>query len=68
MIVGAATVLIWNHFAWFGLYEILPGFVFASIAIVIASLLDKTPSKAIEARHDAVIDEIRRIEATPGEA
>lgn len=65
MVVGAATVLIWNHFAWFGLYEILPGFVFASIAIVIVSLLDKTPSEAIEARHDAVVDEVRRIESTP---
>ena len=65
MVVGAATVLIWNHFAWFGLYEILPGFVFASLAIVIVSLLDKNPSQAIEARHDAVVDEVRRIESTP---
>lgn len=64
MIVGAATVLVWNHFAWFGLYEILPGFVFASVAIVLVSLLDKQPSQAIEARHEAVIDEVRRIEST----
>jgi sodium/proline symporter len=45
MIVGAATVLIWNHFAWFGLYEIIPGFAFALIAIVVVSLLDKKPTR-----------------------
>lgn len=59
MVVGAATVLIWNHYAWFGLYEILPGFVFASLAIVIVSLLDKAPSRSMEATHDAVVAEIR---------
>ncbi len=59
MIVGAATVLIWNHYAWFGIYEILPGFIFASIAIVIVSLLGKKPSASMEATHDAVVTEIR---------
>ncbi len=59
MIVGAATVLIWNHYAWFGIYEILPGFIFASIAIVIVSLLGKKPSASMEATHDAVVAEIR---------
>lgn len=63
MITGAATVLIWNHFAWFGLYELLPGFVFASIAIVVVSLLDKAPNKTIEARHNAVVEEIAQIES-----
>ena len=47
MIVGAATVLIWNHYAWFGLYEIVPGFVLATLAIVVVSLLDNKPSKAV---------------------
>lgn len=47
MTVGAVTVLVWNHFAWFGLYEILPGFVFGLIAIVVVSLLDKEPAETI---------------------
>ena len=47
IVTGAVTVLVWNHFAWFGLYEILPGFVFGIAAIVIVSLLDKAPSKRV---------------------
>lgn len=54
MIVGAATVLIWNHFAWFGLYELLPGFVFASLAIVIVSLLDRAVSPSMQETFNAV--------------
>lgn len=53
MIVGAATVLIWKQYAWFGLYEIIPGFLFACIAIVVFSLLGKGPSAAAQQRFDA---------------
>lgn len=54
MLVGAATVLIWNHYAWFGLYEILPGVVFASLAIVLVSLMDKPPRKEVIKTFDEV--------------
>ena len=62
MLVGAATVILWHNGQWFGqaqgplfgLYELLPGFVFASAAIVIASLLSAPPSAAITARFNAV--------------
>lgn len=50
MIVGAVTVVVWKHFAWFGLYEIIPGFAFAAIAIVLFSLLSRKPSTSIEKR------------------
>jgi len=53
MIVGAATVLIWKQYAWFGLYEIIPGFLFACIAIVVFSLLGKGPSAAAQQRFAA---------------
>ncbi|KOC90728.1 sodium:solute symporter family transporter, partial [Winslowiella iniecta] len=53
MIIGAATVLIWKHYAWLGLYEIIPGFVFASIAIVLVSLMGRAPSKAAQQRFAA---------------
>ncbi|HWS40066.1 MAG TPA: sodium/proline symporter PutP [Arenimonas sp.] len=54
MLVGAATVIIWKQFALFGLYELLPGFVFASVAIYMVSLLSAPPSKTMQARFDAV--------------
>ncbi|MEG2976713.1 MAG: sodium/proline symporter PutP [Comamonas sp.] len=58
MIVGAVTVLIWQHFQWFKLYEIVPGFALSAIAIVVFSLLDKTPSASIAAKHKEVEAEI----------
>ncbi|AYA40583.1 sodium/proline symporter PutP [Xenorhabdus nematophila] len=50
MLVGAITVLVWMEFRWFNLYEIIPGFIFATIAIVGVSLLGKAPSQAIQQR------------------
>jgi sodium/proline symporter len=50
MIVGAATVLIWKQFGWLGLYEIIPGFVFGSLAIVVVSLMGKAPSASMQKR------------------
>lgn len=50
MIIGAATVIVWKQFAWLGLYEIIPGFVFASVGIVLVSLLGKMPSVAMQKR------------------
>jgi len=50
MIIGAVTVIVWKQFAWLGLYEIIPGFVFGSIGIVAFSLLGKAPSTAMQQR------------------
>lgn len=49
MVVGAATVIIWKQLSGglFDVYELLPGFIFAGVAIVVASLLDKQPSDQI---------------------
>ncbi|HBT13226.1 MAG TPA: sodium/proline symporter PutP, partial [Erwinia persicina] len=53
MIVGAVTVLVWKQWGWLDLYEIIPGFLFASIAIVVFSLFGKAPSAAAQQRFDA---------------
>ena len=47
IIVGGLTVIIWKQFAWFGLYELLPGFIFSAIAIYVVSKLDKEPPKEV---------------------
>ena len=39
MVVGAATVIIWEAGAFFGLYSIVPGFILSSIAIFVISNL-----------------------------
>lgn len=52
IIVGGLTVLIWKQFAWFGLYEIVPGFLFSLLAIYIVSKLDSEPCQEIQDEFD----------------
>lgn len=57
MITGTATVLVWHNFikplgGIFGVYELLPAFILAFIAIVVVSLLTKEPSKEITDEFD----------------
>ena len=47
IVVGGLTVLIWKQFGFFGLYEIVPGFIFSSIAIYIVSLMGKLPPRPV---------------------
>ncbi|MDQ2702090.1 MAG: sodium/proline symporter PutP [Pseudomonadota bacterium] len=53
MVTGALIVVLWKH-TGSALYEIVPGFVGASIAVVIASLLGRPPSAQVQATHDEV--------------
>ena len=58
MVLGAVTVIAWKQVAvdQFGsaLYEMVPGFAVACVAIVVASVLDRVPAEDIRGRHDAV--------------
>ncbi|MBR3746307.1 MAG: sodium:proline symporter, partial [Selenomonadaceae bacterium] len=54
IIVGGVTVLVWKQFELFGLYEIVPGFIFALIAIWLVSKFDDEPDKEIQATFDKV--------------
>lgn len=47
MITGALTVLVWKHYQWFELYEIIPGFILSSLAIVVFSMTDKPSATAV---------------------
>jgi sodium/proline symporter len=54
MIVGAAVVGLWIAAGWSGwLYEIVPGFVLASLAVYVVSLMTPPPGEAIEREFDA---------------
>lgn len=57
MFLGAVTVLVWKQYNWFGLYEIIPGFILASIGIVVVSLLGQT-SASVEKTFNIVNDEL----------
>lgn len=49
MLTGGLTIIIWKqlHGGIFEVYELLPAFILASLAIVIVSLIDKKPSQDI---------------------
>ena len=52
MLVGAVTVIVWKQFGWLGLYEIIPGFILASVAIVVFSLIGPKPTKRMVVRFE----------------
>lgn len=53
MLFGALAVVVWKMIGWSQVYEIIPGFISASIAIVVVSLLGKAPAASIQERFNA---------------
>ncbi len=57
VIVGGITVVVWKQISGgiFDLYEIIPGVIFATIAVVIASLATAEPSRSIQRQFDEAV-------------
>ncbi|MCH8507017.1 MAG: sodium/proline symporter PutP [Ectothiorhodospiraceae bacterium] len=55
MVVGAVTVIVWNRLSggWFDVYEILPGFILATLAIVLVSRFGGDPSPEAREQFEA---------------
>lgn len=55
IIVGGVVDLVWAQLSGgiFDLYEIVPGFVFGLLAIVVVSLLTPAPTKAVTDEFDS---------------
>ncbi len=58
MLTGAIVVLVWKQYAWFGLYEMVPGFALACLAIVGVSRLGAPPAASVQAKFDEVEREV----------
>ena len=58
MIIGGLTTIIWNSLSGgiFEIYELLPAFIFACIAIFLVSRATGKPSKEIQDEFDRVLD------------
>ena len=61
MLVGAATVIVWKNWIGLGLYEIIPGFILATLAIVIFSRIGKAPSQSMLNRFDKAESEYKSV-------
>lgn len=53
ILVGAVTVVVWKQNGWLGLYEIVPGFILATLATVLVSRLGQ-PSASMLKKHQSV--------------
>lgn len=58
MLTGAATVLVWKQYGWFGLYEMVPGVAVATLAIWLVSRAGTSPAGSVIARFDRVQAEL----------
>ena len=58
IVVGSVVDIVWFIYltASTGIYELLPGFVAAFIAAIVISLIDKKPSREIEAIYERATD------------
>ncbi|UUD63650.1 sodium/proline symporter PutP [Pseudomonas seleniipraecipitans] len=52
MVVGAVTVVVWKNFIGLGLYEIIPGFILATLAIVVFSKIGRPATPTMVKRFD----------------
>ena len=53
MLTGALVVILWKQ-TGSSLYEMVPGFMAATIAIIVVSLIGKAPSQVMQVRHEQV--------------
>jgi sodium/proline symporter len=61
IIVGGITVVVWKQLSggWFDLYEIIPGIIFAFVAILVVSKVTPAPSHTIQQRFEEVEAEVK---------
>jgi sodium/proline symporter len=60
IVVGAVTVVIWKQLSGglFDMYEIVPGILFATLAIVVVSLFDAAPDAEVQAQHERMLSKL----------
>jgi sodium/proline symporter len=53
IVIGGVTIVVWKQLSggWFDVYEIVPGIVFSTVAIVAISLLTGEPEESVKAQH-----------------
>ncbi len=53
IIVGGVTIVIWKQLSggWFDVYEIVPGIILSTLAIVVVSRMSGEPSDTVKSQH-----------------
>ncbi|SHO54540.1 sodium/proline symporter PutP [Vibrio quintilis] len=64
IVVGGITIVIWKQLSGgiFDIYEIVPGMIFSTIAIVLFSLLSEEPDQMIQAQHATYLNQLKEFD------
>ncbi|EGU33243.1 sodium/proline symporter [Vibrio ichthyoenteri ATCC 700023] len=64
IIVGGVTIVIWKQLTGgvFDVYEIVPGIIFSTIAIVVVSLISGEPDETVKAQHAKFEKQLQELE------
>ncbi len=64
IIVGGVTIVVWKQLSggWFDLYEIVPGFILATISIIVVSLISGEPEDEVKAQHATYEKHLQELE------
>ncbi|WP_406734826.1 sodium/proline symporter PutP [Vibrio scophthalmi] len=64
IIVGGVTIVIWKQLTGgvFDVYEIVPGIIFSTIAIVVVSLMTGEPDEVVKAQHAKFEKQLQELE------
>ncbi|MDR9828239.1 sodium/proline symporter PutP [Vibrio sp. FNV 38] len=64
IVIGGMTVVIWKQLSggWFDLYEIVPGIVLATIAVVFVSLVTSKPSSDVMSQHEKFEESLQELD------
>ncbi|MDW6094538.1 sodium/proline symporter PutP [Vibrio rhizosphaerae] len=64
IIVGGVTIVIWKQLTdgIYDIYEIVPGMIFSTLAIVVVSLLSREPEQAVQAQHKTFLKQLEELD------
>jgi sodium/proline symporter len=64
IVIGGVTIVIWKQLTggWFDVYEIVPGIVFSTLAIVIVSLMTKAPQTMVTSQHATFLKQLDELD------
>ncbi len=64
IVVGGVTIVVWKQLTGgiFDVYEIVPGMVFSTVAIVTVTLISKEPEKKVVAQHSSFLKQLDELD------
>ncbi len=64
IVVGGVTIVVWKQLTGgiFDIYEIVPGIIFSTLAIVVGTLLSREPEKTVQLQHQTFLKQLKELD------